>query len=259
MENPYHQYKTRLAEIRQQYPVLHRFGDVWALEIYNQLQEGQINEFLLTTVSVEKTIQTLKKRYPDVHTEVSTFDEIVCLFNVDTIWYIEGVLEMTDGFGWYPSQIDGQQAFTFDRLDKRIVEIAKYKKGTVYIVFEKKYEEEQELEPFYFHITPDIYRQEVERIGLVPKSHSKLTTHPDRIYLLNPTSRTNLLHTGMALLEKAKPEVRDKTQTMIVYKIDTSKVKNLVVYEDPNFLIGDGAVWTQKNIPPSAMKVYMEL
>jgi hypothetical protein len=116
-----------------------------------------------------------------------------------------------------------------------------------------------DLEPYYFHITSDIYADEIEKIGLVPKSHSKLTTHPQRIYLLNPTTPSNLKSIGTSLFNKSRPEVKEKTNYLVVYKVHPENINSLEVYEDPNFFIGDGAVWTQKNIPPVALERFLEL
>jgi hypothetical protein len=257
MIDPASTYKQKLSEIRQQYPILHRFGDAWALEIYNQLQEGQLNEFVLTTVPLEKTLGTLSKRFPNFEADKDDFDSIVVLLEPDNIWEVEKVIEFMDGFGWFPSVV-GDGKFSQDQLDKVIVDIAKNKTESV-IYFEKKFDDKMDLEPYYFHITSDIYADEIERIGLIPKSHSKLTSHPQRIYLLNPTTPYNLKSIGNTLYNKSRPEVKEKTNYLVVYKVHPENINNFEVYEDPNFFIGDGAVWTQKNIPPVALERFLEI
>jgi hypothetical protein len=251
-------YKQKLAEIRSQYPILHRFGDAWALSIYQQIQEGQLNEFVLTTVPPEKTIETLQKRFPKFETEQTLYDEVIISLDADNIWEVEKLIEFMDGYGWYPSVVDDGK-YTQDRLDKTIVGIAKDKSITSTIAFEKKFDDKVELEPYYYHITSDVYADEIERIGLVPKSHSKQTAHPGRVYLLNPTSPSNIKKVAAALFNKSKPEIQEKTNYIIVYRVNTDKVNNLEVYEDPNFFIADGAVWTYKNIPPSALERFLEI
>lgn len=251
-------YKQKLAEIRSQYPILHRFGDAWALSIYQQIQEGQLNEFVLTTVPSKKTMETLRKRFPKFEVAQTMYDEVMIGLDSNNIWEVEDLIKFMDGFGWYPSVMDDGK-FTQDALDKTIVGIAKDKTSTSTITFEKKFDDKVELEPYYFHITSDVYADEIEKIGLVPKSHSKLTTHPGRIYLLNPTSPFNLKSVGMTLFNKSKPEVQEKTNYLVVYRVHPEQVNNLEVYEDPNFFIGDGAVWTYKNIPPAALERFLEI
>lgn len=258
MSDPFYEYKNRLAEIRQQYPVLHRFGDNWALEIYRQIQEGQLNEFVLSTVPTQKTVETLFKRFSNTRAGVSSFGDINIALEPANVWDIEKVIEFMDGFGWYPATV-GQESYTQDRLDKAVISIAKRQEQLIMISFEKKYDEKQDLEPFYYHITSDVYANEIDKIGLVAKSHSKISTHPSRIYLLNPTPIDDIVDTAQALFNTTKPEVKDKTNHLVIYRIDPSKVNNLEVFEDPNFLMGNGAVWTQKNIPPSAMKKVVSL
>lgn len=251
-------YKQKLAEIRNQYPILHRFGDAWALSIYQQIQEGQLNEFVLTTVPSKKTMETLKKRFPKFESAQTMYDEVMIGLDADNIWEVEDLIKFMDGYGWYPAVID-EGKFTQDNLDKTIVAIAKDKSYTTTITFEKKFDDKVELEPYYYHITSDVYADEIERIGLVPKSHSKLTAHPGRVYLLNPTSPSNIKGVAAALFNESKPEIQEKTNYIIVYRVDTDKVNNLEVYEDPNFLIADGAVWTYKNIPPAALERFLEI
>ena len=200
-------YKEKLAEIRQQYPVLHRFGDAWALSIYQQIQEGQLNEFVLTTVPSKKTMETLRKRFPKFEVAQTMYDEIMISLDADNIWEVEKLIEFMDGYGWYPS-VAGDGKYTQDQLDTTIVGIARDKTSTSTITFEKKFDDKVELEPYYFHITSDVYADEIERIGLVPKSHSKLTAHPGRVYLLNPTSPSNIKGVAAALFNKSKPAIQ---------------------------------------------------
>jgi hypothetical protein len=252
MENPYRQYKQKLLEIREQYPVLHRFGDAWALEIYNQIQQGQLNEFILSTVPIQKTVDTLKKRFPTFDVDISTFDEVEVQIDPDNVWEVEKLITFLDGFGWYPAIIEGTK-FTQQELDKTLIRVAKYKVSS-FIIFEKKFDEQEDVADFYYHITPDIYVDEIDKLGLVPRSHSKLTSHPERIYLLNPTTKKEVTGIGEMLYLKTNNFVKDNTRYLQVYLVHTDKIKNLEVFEDPNFLIGNGAVWTQKNIPPTALE-----
>lgn len=259
MSNLYTEYKKRLSEIREQYPFLHRFGDAWALSIYQQIQEGQINEFVLSTVPIEKTISHIIKKFPKLEAvKEGDFGDINVVFNVDSMWDIDNLVKFMDGFGWFPSVLfttptDGNK-FTEDLLNKITLDMARSRDNKALLVFEKKFNDQLSLEPFYHHISLDIYHDEIMKVGLIPRSHSKLSTHPQRIYLLNPTSQDYIRDIGFVLFDKVKPEVKSKVESLSVYKIDTSKVPNLEVYEDENFLIGDGAVWTQKNIPPKAIQ-----
>jgi hypothetical protein len=259
MINFYTEFKTNLTEIRDQYPFLNRFGDAWALAIYHQIQEGQLNEFVLSTVPVDKTISHVIKKYPKFPViREGTFGDIEVVFSSDSMWDVEGLIKFMDSFGWFPSVLftgpkEGGK-FSEDYLNRVTLDMAKNRDASAILVFEKKFNEQQQVQPFYFHISLDIYHDEIMKVGLIPRSHSKLSAHPQRIYLLNPTSQDYIRDIGFVLLDKAKPEIKSKVKSLSVYKIDTSKVANLEVYEDENFLIGDGAVWTQKNIPPKAIE-----
>jgi hypothetical protein len=38
-------HKDNVNKIREEYPILHEYGDLWAMEIYRQIKEGLIKEF----------------------------------------------------------------------------------------------------------------------------------------------------------------------------------------------------------------------
>lgn len=57
-----------------------------------------------------------------------------------------------------------------------------------------------------------------------------------------------------SLYFRTKDAIKNKTTEIVVYKIDTSKVPNLQLYDDPNFAVeGASGYYTYTNIPPSAM------
>jgi hypothetical protein len=75
-------------------------------------------------------------------------------------------------------------------------------------------------------------------IGLVPKSKSKVTYHPERIYLCNKAAMSAIYGKYRKYVEKP-----------IILQVNT---KGLKLYPDIN--AGAGAYWTSENISPDRIK-----
>lgn len=137
-------------------------------------------------------------------------------------------------------------------------------------VFEKNKQVETIYIPeFLYHLTPTNKLSKIFKNGLVPKSNSKVSKHPERIYFLtnelsdsyykmfvNQLYKTQLEKT-LNLSGLSKSEIKEKLNEprKIEYsllQIRTDLCLNLKLYGDPNM---EGAGWTYNNIPPQAIKV----
>ena len=93
-----------------------------------------------------------------------------------------------------------------------------------------------------YHTTPSINDPKIEKIGLVPKTLNKISTHPDRIYFC---IQEEDLQQISELINKNNPEFK----TFTWYKVDVKRANrhtgNIRFFRDPNF---PDALYTLSNI-----------
>lgn len=121
-------------------------------------------------------------------------------------------------------------------------------------------EEGQEVFPnvkVAYHVTPDIFLNQIREVGLVPKSESKLESHPERVYLYMLPDKDKEL--ANALWDATKKEIKDKIKDYYVLKIDLEKIPNHKFYGDPESFFGFIGMYTLEPIPSSAIKVVKKL
>jgi hypothetical protein len=96
-----------------------------------------------------------------------------------------------------------------------------------------------------YHITDTMYLDKILNMGLVPKSKSKKTYHPERIYLTKIKSQCNSLFNH--------PEFG--IENPVIFSIDKNKLedKNIFIYRDP--YLSDG-VFVINNIPKDCIINY---
>jgi len=263
--NSTHVFKRKIAEIKDEYPLLENHGDLWALGMYDSICEEQIlKEFISQTIEADKTSKELDKRFPAL--DISINIESPKVFSISlpksAFKYWSEIYKFLDTFGWYPSYIalvteDFFGGFLKDRgkysnESMNIMMKSADDEDAIQIQMEAKYDTEQQPEKYYYHLVPDIYLDKVELKGLTPKTKSKIATHPERVYLLNPDNEdeyekvANMLYSTIP-----SEEAKAKVKNYYLLRIDADALKDKVkFYDDPNFRIGNGAVWTYQNIAP---------
>lgn len=125
----------------------------------------------------------------------------------------------------------------------------------VHLVFEAKFDLAVSLDDKriknnkLYHVTLSAHVPKIKKIGLVPKAHTKIADHPDRVYL--------------ALTERAAFDMstmfsRISKDALTLLTIDTDNFPDFIkLYSDPNyFKLG---VYTLNNIPPHCIVDYKEL
>lgn len=245
--------KNLIKYIRENYPSLNVWDDYRALEAYKLIQEHQIiNEFLYTVEPEKTTQQVIKQAGYGVHVNYSS-NRISLTFDTLEKDYLYKVNKVMDSFGWFPAYIDNKNGGKYS--DKISNFIGKHE---ISIDYEAKYDTEFKLiNQYIYHLTPDLKWPKVKHFGLTPKSQSKLSDHPGRIYFMENINDLeeyggDLTDISFTLLDKYPH--KDKVQEMYLLKIDTDKLKNITFFEDNNFFMGN-AIWTYQNIPPSAISI----
>jgi hypothetical protein len=206
-------------------------------ERYGDEMKLNIEEGLIKTTDINQTIHLLKKQFKFIF----TIDIAANTFNIEiekaNKKEVDDLLKATNNLGWFPAYMStpeymGKWSESKIMFDESLV-----------IDFEAKYDTYIEKTPeFLYHIAPEKNWTKIEKIGLTPKSRSKLSYHPDRVYLAKTEKDAKFL------------VLRFKTNTKngdwVLLKIDTSYTPYIRLYQDPNYKQG---YYTMNNIPPSAI------
>ena len=220
-----------INEIKQQYPLLQKVSDHYAFEMYkNIMSEQMITEFLYTVDPEITAKQIIKQAGYGVHINHSK-NKITLTFDTLTKDYLDKVNKVMDKFGWYPSYIDNKNGGKYlTNIDHFIG------KHEIVIEYEAKYDTQAKLDSKYvYHLTPDILYPKIKISGLTPKSQSKLSNHPERIYLLNPTDDDDMETIAITLWNSiSNSKLKNSIGDYYLLRIDTSKLPNHKFFEDPN-------------------------
>jgi hypothetical protein len=146
----------------------------------NNYRNNILYEALTQTYPIHNTELMLKKEFPflkNYFSFVQDQDGQFISINVlnDYIQAIENIEKRMDSYGWFVAN----QEKHYDN-DDNIISIS--------IEFEPKYDIEyngmRKKQTKFYHITPTIYwENKISKIGLSPKSQSKQSYHPERVYL----------------------------------------------------------------------------
>lgn len=209
------------------------------LSIYKEEYELNLKEGLIKTTNRGKTVNIIRKNFPKLNINVTKESNVFKIAGINKE-DLPAILLLTNNLGWFPSWISSP--FYNGKYSKDI-EI----NTTSKIRFEAKYDEKVEIVPeFLYHATPSSNTSKIQEKGLSPKSRSKASYHPERIYLLKDLSHAEDL--ADMFYQKTGETIWD------LLKINTQKIPGdyLKLYIDPNYQHG---YCTLNNIPPQAIDV----
>lgn len=254
-------YKKTIDDVRKEYPNFKVFGDSWVFSIYGKIIEEQlIHEFITQTIDIDKTAEQLHKKFDLKSTQEKNFIKITFNKGIDGLFknqfdIINDVNIFMKSFGWIIDKIDG-----FPFREKTLLN--KINNQTqIYITYSPEFDSKVEMNGNYYHLTPDMYwNNKIEDVGLTPKNKSKISNHPERIYLIEKYSKNEFEKLARRLfLSIPNPKVKQMIEKYYVLQID---IEGLVksgrdkFYRDPHYSLG---VWTYENIPPTYIKVIDEI
>lgn len=230
------------------------------LQVYKDEYELNIKEGLIKTTELKKTVGILYKSYKDYakfSTELweNTFSVTIKYKNELHHEFLpakkmdfskfQDLLRDANNLGWFPSYIESRNYSGKYKTDQ-----AKYlidNNENLYIVFEAKFDIEFDNYPsILYHVAPKKYTDKILKIGLVPKSKEKASSHPDRIYLANSEEDATYL------LYPFYKKTGNKEWTL--FSVDTEMIPGdyFKLYDDPNYK--RKGFYTLNNIPPQAIK-----
>ena len=106
-----------------------------------------------------------------------------------------------------------------------------------------------------FHVTPDIFMDKIKVTGLTAKSESKLSNHPERIYMFLSQDKNAPKDMVQTIWNSLSKERQKEIKDYYVLEIDLTKLPNQKLYHDPQTMITFEAIYTNRPIPKSAIKV----
>ena len=179
-------------------------------KVSNKLDNYIIYEGLIKTYPLQLSIDILKKRFPKFNISANDDGEIYIQgsFNKDKIKILSNTL------GYIVSSEDNNLIIIVPKYDREI----------------------ETLPKIIYHSTLNIYKDKIQKNGLIPKSKNKISNHPDRIYFsLN-------LEDAKLFKEYLQKEYNEDT---CIIKISTENLNNKF-YSDINFK--DRGIYTLNNI-----------
>jgi len=211
------------------------------LKIYKEEYDLNLKEGLIKTTNIGKTINLLRASFDfgfEYQRDDNTFEVTFHQINKNIL---DNFLKYVNNLGWFPSYISTpayKGKWRENTYDDYLSKIR----------FEAKFDEEivEKIPQILYHITPTQNVNKILKIGLVPKSRSKVSYHPERIYL------------GKSIggIEKLAPQMNlrtgDKNFTILKINTDLIPGEYLRLYTDPNY--NKEAFYTLNNIPPQAIE-----
>lgn len=214
------------------------------------------NNFL--THQIEKSISRLNSLFKDNlvarlnETNENVIDVYVKKYDENVL---EKLLQIIKNLGYIVSifSIKGfQSKFNEISFFKKIKELKEL--SPVYLKLEKTRDSNEDIDitipSILYHITHERHLAKIKKIGLVPKSESKKSTHPARIYLVENEE------SAIKLAEEFSNSEYKFEHNYVLLEINTNKTsefkrdKNFKLHNDPNFT---GGYFTLDNIPPVAI------
>jgi hypothetical protein len=210
-------------------------------EILKRTKFGRlaILEGLIHTHPVEKSINILKRRFPELIIEIEDDGEIY--IENQPPQKLEKYLPVITNLGYFISKltINGQEW------------IKEYSNQTKPIAFilEAKYDYEVEIPDILYHASPIKFKDKIIKIGLTPKSGSKISNHPERIYLTDDLEKA--INFGNYLMDEKNEWYKNG---FCIFSIKGKNISKL--YSDVNFR--QGGYYTLNNIKPEDINFIKE-
>lgn len=217
--------------------------------------EFKLNEGLITTWPIKKTVSILKSKGVEVDEYDNNMFHVI-IYPKSKLNFLQ-TLQITNNFGWFPAYmyllknnvITSQDKYKYNVVGDFLEDAAS--KDAVLLRFEAKYDIAiDDVPKFLYHATSREKAIKIMKMGLSPKTDSQISIHPERIYLgTSPESVENMLrqHPYQASKKSRDGEFR-------VLQVNTSMIpRYFKIFRDPNAT--KFGVYTLNNIPPSAISV----
>lgn len=223
--------------------------------MYKNIKDFQqaINEGLIQTYNIRTTTHLLSRWYNEL-----TDNFVIEILNNDTFKItikskistslFSLLIKDVNSMGYFPSLIDLENEnkminrfkYNFDKINNIIMS-----KNIIQMILicEKKFDDIVEITSPIYHICRKQNVEKILRIGLCPRTKSRISSHPDRIYFcLNVESCIELIKKfKLNDLIKNQPE-----QNYEILEVDIPKSEKIIFRKDPNMI--ENGIYTYENI-----------
>lgn len=235
-----------------------------------------INEGLIKTYPGDKVLKDILNSLEHLHINSSgSFEDnkiklTINNFNTIPLNKIRHLFDHIDTFvvnrgGWFPSStifnLNGNKKEEKYDYDKILI-LYEYI-SSLTIKYESKFDtEESNIPDKLYHLTIKEYQKRINKIGLIPKSKSKLSSHLDRIYICKTKQdcvdlipKMMMYYTGEKdeNIYKLGKKFFNKDITPVIYEIDNSSKEIDKLYLDINY--GEKGYYILNNILPDKLKI----
>jgi hypothetical protein len=157
-----------------------------------------------------------------------------------------------DEQGWFPTNIK-----TYDETGGKYSHNVKDFIGKKDVIINYESKTGGEINPNKtkaYHVTPSNFLHKILKNGLTPRTESKLSDHPERIYLFLDNERSTFKSMSRALFNSLSDDKKKLINDYVVLEIDLTQLTNHKFYVDPQASATYKAIFTQQPIPKSAIK-----
>jgi hypothetical protein len=231
------------------------------LDTYKEEYELNLREGLIKTVEKGKSQNIIRRAFPKWEVEdYASFDGegerndfSVTSPNSITKEEADKFLVLLNNLGWFVSFLriydkEGNKLY-YSKFDKEVLDkyLRKDVIGSITFDCEPKFDTEvTKIPKVLYHVTPAKSWDKISKIGLVPRSRSKTSYHPERVYLSSTIEG----------IKRLTPQMYQVTgiNSWVVIKVDTSMIPGdyFKLYKDSNFR--PEGYYTMNNIPPGALE-----
>jgi len=224
----YYNYISKLVDLS--------FDDV--NELYEISNTTPLKEGIHTSFGKDNVLSIFKKRYSEY---VYELDEDGSIYIYGELYKnFDDIIKLMKLCGWFPSNIlVGVDWFIFknNEIYNNITGLSIEPVKDVIIL---------DMPKVLYHVSDSIYNNKIKKIGLIPKSKSKLSNHPDRIYLTDNLKKAIDIKISFDKMSFDSGENRNHS----IWKIDSIGMGTL--FSDIN-LRSEG-YYTMSNISPNKIE-----
>lgn len=227
--------------------------------------EGLLYEGLISSHSASQIISSVKqhlhKATVDIETPTSAVFAI-SFYGPPSREAITAVINRANVGGWFVAVInvinknDFIKVASVEEAISTFNNLKPHKRNTIQIVVEAKYginvvEDITKRYKSVYHTTPSTRVEKILKLGLSPRSESKMAKHPERIYFALDIRDVSVLsdHMNQLRFEQGLPQLKFVT---LVIDTEAFRRPGIRVYTDPAFPEG---VFTLSNIAPQYIKI----
>lgn len=223
---------------------------VKSFKIYESVNETLTKSY--SSLKIFKYLESLGLTWYKDFYSPNGLSNMIIEISYENFHLIKNILNKLENFfGWFLSYIRIEGEINNNIKDINLDEMEEYlqedEDNKVSFSFEPKYDDEVKVPDIIYHITDEKNVNKIMKLGLIPKTKSKISYHPERIYLLTDKKDIN------GLISHSKFTIDEP----ILLTIDVSKLKNkMKFYIDVQYPAG---IYTLNNIPKECIIKYEKI